>query len=64
MFKHKPMCYKVTNVKYFILILLPVMYYAKWPVTVSCFPPFSSPDVQLIFILLADNVKFIFEFFL
>jgi hypothetical protein len=38
----------------------PVKYYARWwPVMVSYFTSISSLDIQLTFVLLADNVKFV-----
>jgi hypothetical protein len=47
-----------------LLLLLLVKYNARWPVTVSYFPPVSSLDVRLIFVLLAHNVNFVLKFFM
>jgi hypothetical protein len=44
------------------IFFLPVKCYARWPSTVSHFPPISSLDVRLIFFLLADNVIFVSGF--
>jgi hypothetical protein len=47
-----------------VVCVLRVTCYATWPVMVSYLPPIPSLDIQLIFVLMADDIKFVLGFFL
>jgi len=52
------------NIIIIIIIIITVKYYVRWPVTVTYFTLISLLDVRFVFVLLSDNVKFVFGFFL
>jgi hypothetical protein len=46
-----------------LVLILPVKRQARWPLRASYFPSISSLHLHLMFVFLADNVKFVSTFF-